>query len=178
MNGGDRGPGRHPEEPDELPKKSDDAQKLEGALGLIDGIFNRGKGGGTVDVPQGKTIFFDLSYNFAAAICYFPMLLCVVAPALWLYSEPKENEYLRFHSVQALMLFAAMIVLQTLIGTVASMFKILPGTMGIAFPILLRFVAAGVGFAWTLISLKQMLSVYKKREGRLFLLADQADNFV
>jgi uncharacterized membrane protein len=51
-----------------------------------------------------------MSYKTAALLCYLPYCCClidVIASVLWLATEPRENRFLRFHSLQGLLLFCA-----------------------------------------------------------------------
>lgn len=127
-------------------------------------------------IPPGKTMFFELKYNFAAALCYFPLALGILAPALWLYSEPRDNEYLRFHSIQGLILIGGMFLFWTVVGTISSILGFIP-LLGI-FSMLVSLLGGFVTFAYMFLSVKQMLAVYQGKRGRLPLIADFADQFV
>lgn len=127
-------------------------------------------------IPPGKTMFFELQYNFAAALCYFPMGLSILAPALWLYSEPRDNAYLRFHSIQALVLTGGMLIFWTVTGTISAIFDMIP-LFGI-FSMLVSLLSLFFSFGFVFISVKQMLAVYKGKRGRLPIVADFADRFV
>lgn len=127
-------------------------------------------------IPPGKTIFFELQYNFAAALCYFPLALSILAPGLWLYSEPRDNAYLRFHSIQGLMLIGVMFIFWTVIGTVSAILDMIP-FMGI-FSVLVSLLSLFISFSFLILTVKQMLAVYKGKRGRLPIIADFADRFV
>ena len=64
-----------------------------------------------------KTVLVELPYNLAAAVCYVPFVLNILAPLAWLYSEPKENRFVRFHAVQALALAVAFFLLIMVVNT-------------------------------------------------------------
>ena len=54
-------------------------------------------------VRKPKTKIMALDYKLAAILCYTPVLLIsVVAPIIWLKTEPRENRELRFHAIQGL----------------------------------------------------------------------------
>ena len=58
--------------------------------------------------PGGKTQTFGLDYNVAAMLCYLPPCLCCVdaiACLIWIFTEPKESRFVRFHAFQGLFLF-------------------------------------------------------------------------
>ncbi len=61
--------------------------------------------------PSGKTQMMQLDYKVAGLLCYLPVCcIQVIAPILWLATEPKENRFLRFHSIQSLLLFGVTVV--------------------------------------------------------------------
>lgn len=70
-----------------------------------------------------KTVVVELSYPIAAAVCY---ILNGIAPALWLYSEPKENRFVRYHAVQALSLILIYIACSVVLGTISSIISLIP----------------------------------------------------
>jgi uncharacterized membrane protein len=62
----------------------------------------------SLNVPstEGKTHIGSIDYNLAGVIAYVPILMVdVVSSILWLRTEPKSNKFLRFHSMQSLLLF-------------------------------------------------------------------------
>jgi uncharacterized membrane protein len=64
--------------------------------------------------PGGKTQVLGLDYNVAAMLCYALVILCclnVIPAIIFLVTEPKENRFLRFHALQALLLMAVGIVI-------------------------------------------------------------------
>lgn len=68
----------------------------------------------------GKTDVLEVDYNLAGLLCYAPLPpLNLIAAAIWLVTEPKDNKFLRFHAVQGLMffgVFAAACFINTLVG--------------------------------------------------------------
>lgn len=53
--------------------------------------------------PKPKTQVMALDYKLAAILCYTPILLVsVIAPIVFLKTEPRENRELRFHAIQGL----------------------------------------------------------------------------
>ena len=55
----------------------------------------------------GKTKTLGLDYSVAGLLAYLP-ICCIglIASLIWLFTEPKENKVLRFHSMQSLLLMA------------------------------------------------------------------------
>ncbi len=149
---------------------------LNSALGALGRFLNRGERD-LVEVPEGKTVMFDLNYNFAAALCYFPIALCILAPALWLKTESADNKYLRFHAIQGLCLAGIMIGIQVILGTLGKIIKFIP-LFNLVVPLLLALLGAVVSMIWGVICVKQMLRVYKRQTGRLPVIAKFADKWV
>ena len=146
---------------------------LSKALGAV-GQFLKGGAKDTVEIPEGTTEYFNLSYNFAAALCYFPVF---IAPFLWLKTESPDNKYLRFHCMQGLCLAGIMVGLQVILGTLGKIFGFIPG-LNLLLPLIFALIRGVIGLLWGVICLKQMLRVYKKQSGRLPLLAKFADRWV
>src|ERR1700676_4501326 len=58
-----------------------------------------------------------LDTNIAATLCYVPFLAVnLIAPAVWLVTEPKDNYFLRFHSAQAVVLTVGFLVVAVALG--------------------------------------------------------------
>ena len=59
----------------------------------------------------GKTKTLGLDYSVAGLLAYLPICcINVICSLIWLFTEPKENKVLRFHSMQSLLLMVAGIV--------------------------------------------------------------------
>src|ERR1044071_1174820 len=64
--------------------------------------------------PTDTTKVLNMKYNTAGLLCYIPTCCClinVIACILWLATEPRENRFLRFHSIQGLLLAGVWICL-------------------------------------------------------------------
>jgi len=62
--------------------------------------------------PSGKTQTLGLEYNVAAGVCYVPFcLLHLIAPIIWIATEPKTNKLVRLHAFQSLIGFALVVVM-------------------------------------------------------------------
>ena len=63
-----------------------------------------GMGGGG-PMPGGVTKVGGLTYNTAALLCYLPVLgINLISSLIWIFTEPKENKFLRFHAIQSLLI--------------------------------------------------------------------------
>jgi uncharacterized membrane protein len=164
------------EEPDSSPATNLTSVDAGKALEVIKQLAFGKRDNEPAVIPPGKTSFFDLQYNFAAALCYFPLGLSILAPALWLYSEPRDNEYIRFHSIQALIMTGAVFIFLTITGTISNILNFIP-FLGI-FSMLVSLLGGFVTFAYMFMCVKQMLAVYQGKRGRLPLISELADQWV
>ena len=77
--------------------------------GVGPGVYRGGDYRPPHDPSDGRTKALEFSYKSAAVFCYVPLCCCllnVIASALWLATEPKENRFVRFHALQGLLLAA------------------------------------------------------------------------
>jgi uncharacterized membrane protein len=86
----------------------------------------------------GKTKTLNLDYGVAAMLNYIPTCFCcinLVPCILWLATEPKENRFLRFHSIQGLLLFGVWVVVWILFTILGLIFGVstamMPGEGGL-----------------------------------------------
>ena len=108
-----------------------------------------------------------LNTNIAALLCYVPFLAVnLVAPAVWLGSEPKDNYFLRFHSAQSLVMIAGYVALAIVLG-ITSLIPLI----GIV-PHILSIVLTGAFF---LTSFFLMYASYNNRLVKLPLISDVAE---
>jgi len=72
--------------------------------------------------PTGKTQTLGLDYNIASGLCYLPVcLIHLIAPILWIATEPKTNKLVRLHAFQSLFgygLVIAVFIVGWIIGAV------------------------------------------------------------
>jgi uncharacterized membrane protein len=89
----------------------------------MDPMMQQGAGG--MPPGGGKTKTLGLGYNIAGLLCYLPV--CGIGPItslIWIFTEPKENKFLRFHAIQALLIYVTAVVLGvgfTCLGSVSAM---------------------------------------------------------
>ncbi|HMG35316.1 MAG TPA: hypothetical protein VKM94_15360 [Blastocatellia bacterium] len=108
------------------------------------GGYQQGGGYGGPPPPGStpeKTKVGNLDYNVAALLNYLPSCLCcinLVPCILWLATEPKENRFLRFHSIQGLLLFGVWVAIWIV-------FAILGAVLGVGS--MMAPSASGVGLA-------------------------------
>jgi len=78
---------------------------------------------------ESRTEKMSLSYDYAGAACYFPFF--PLASYFWLQNEAKSNEFLRFNSIQSMVLFVVWLVVAVFLGTARSIVEQIPYVGGI-----------------------------------------------
>lgn len=73
---------------------------------------------------ESRTEKGGLSYDYAGAACYFPFL--PLASYFWLQNEAKTNEFLRFNSIQSMVLFCIWLAVSVTLGTIRSVVEQIP----------------------------------------------------
>lgn len=66
----------------------------------------------------GKTQVLGLDYNIAGLLCYLPFvpMVALIASIVFLFTEPKENRFVRFHAIQSLFLNLCAMVIGVIAG--------------------------------------------------------------
>ena len=126
-------------------------------------------------VMSKKTVLVDITYNVAAAICYVPVLLNLVAPIAWLYSEPKDNRFVRYHAAQGLVLLAAYLVVIVVINTIASVLSFIP-MIGPMLGLVASLFGAVVFLAYVGICFRVGFDTFKGKPGKLPIIKDYIEN--
>lgn len=134
-----------------------------------------GRGTDTGLMPAGKTLFFDLNYNIAGALCYFPTVM--LASILWLATEKNEDKYLKFHSVQSLIMAVSWVAFNVVCGTITSILGFIPvvGPAISGFVWLLQFLVA---IAFWAVSFKTAYAIFNGKDAKLPVIAPIADRIV
>lgn len=124
----------------------------------------------------GKTISLNLDYGMAAVLCYCPIFaLNIIFSIVFLATEPQQSKFVRFHALQALMLFGSSVALcfASMLGTVLSFIPFIGG-----------LIAFGLGlFTWFYLGLTVFVSfflMYKannKEMTKLPILGHYADQY-
>jgi uncharacterized membrane protein len=124
----------------------------------------------------GKTKTLNMNYNTAALLCYIPTCCCLInlVPCiLWLATEPKENRFLRFHSVQGLLLFGVWIAIWIIFTILQVAFG-----MGMAFTPGTDMARAGGGLiiillrflVWVILLVVHIIGMVKANQGQIWKL--------
>ncbi len=127
-------------------------------------------------IPPGKTHFFEMEYNLAAALCYFP-ILGVAACVLWLRTESGDNKYLKFHAIQGILAFAGFMIVSVIAGTIEHILSAIP-VIGEGLGLILALIRAVIFFIYTGMSVMQFAAVKKGKSGKMPLIGNYTDNYV
>lgn len=135
--------------------------------------------------PSGKTKVLGLDNNVAAMLCYLPACLCcidLISSILWLATEPKENRFLRFHSLQGLMLFFVGLVINIVgrfLGVGISLSGRMAGGAGelgaAGASLLLFFVFLAIGLIFLIIHIIACVKAYQGQMWKLPIIGDIAE---
>lgn len=120
-----------------------------------------------------RTKVLDLDHKVAAVLCYTPiLLLSVIAPIVFLKTEPNTNKRLRFHAVQGLGLSIAAILLAVANSMMASLMF---GLFGFGALQLVGSLSSLISLAFLAAAGYGIYCVCKDKEYRLPFLAEIAD---
>lgn len=126
--------------------------------------------------PQ-KTQVLGLDSNVAGLLCYLH-ICCIglIASILWLVTEPKENKFLRFHSIQSLLLFGVMIIVWLIFWILGVGAAFSPsGAAEAGASILLILVQIVVGLIFLVVIIIGMIKAYQGQMWKLPIIGDIAD---
>lgn len=120
----------------------------------------------STEVSVGKTKVLNLDYKVAGLLCYLPIcavnLICSV---VILATEPKNNRFLRFHSIQSLALCGAYIVVGAAVWMITLSLVFVPFLSFIVSLVQLVWLVVTVIFVWKCISC--MIDAYHGRMSKL-----------
>ncbi len=95
---------------------------------------------------ESRTEKLNLSYDLAGAACYFPFM--PLASYFWLQNEAKTNDFLRFNSIQSLVMFCIWLAFGVVLGTIRAIVDQIPfvgAIIGILFLIIQIMISVGYG---------------------------------
>jgi len=119
-----------------------------------------------------------LNTNIAALLCYVPLAaINLIAPALWLVSEPKNNYFLRFHSAQALVLTLSYVGVAVVLFIGSTILHFIP-LIGSLFGLLTGLVGILVAGAFFLTSFFLMYAAFNNRLVKLPVIGALADRLL
>lgn len=119
---------------------------------------------------HGKSSVGDLDANVAALIAYIATWLS----GLIFFLMEKENRFVRFHAMQAILLGATAVVLSVVLGTMWSVTYYISWILGAMFGLICTLVGLGVLVAWIMC----MVKAYQGQLFKLPILGGIAENIV
>ncbi|PYP89372.1 MAG: hypothetical protein DMF61_03540 [Blastocatellia bacterium AA13] len=115
-------------------------------------------------------------------LCYLPACLCcidLISSILWLATEPKENRFLRFHSLQGLMLFFIGLVINIaarILGVGISVGGRMAGGAGaLGASLILVFFFFAIGLALLIVHIIACVKAYQGQMWKLPIIGDIAE---
>ena len=132
----------------------------------------------------GKTKTLGLDYSVAGLLAYLPICcIHVICSLIWLFTEPKENKVLRFHSMQSLLLVAAGIacavvfwILQiTLMAGASATGSGAVGGAAAGGSLLLFLVQLLLGAVWLILDIVAMVKAYQGQIWKIPVIGNIAD---
>lgn len=136
------------------------------------GGFGGGMGGGGDD-PKGKTAI-GMEANVASLISYLSLFCCFIIPLVFFFME-KENKFFRFHSIQAVLLSVAYLVIIGVLWVIATVFASIGGIASIL-GIVLYLGITVVGLAYLAGLIFGAIKAYQGERLKLPLIGDVAEN--
>ena len=122
---------------------------------------------------SGRTQVLALDYKIAALLCYAPIpFVCLIAPIVWLATEPKNNKQLRFHAVQALGIFVAALIFGVVNSVLTS---VLVGILGVGILWLVGPAQGLISLAFLGLMIYAMYQIWNDKPFKLPVLGDIAE---
>jgi uncharacterized membrane protein len=129
-------------------------------------------------LTTGKTKILDLDYKIAGVLCYLPVCaLNLIFSIVWLNSEPKENTFLRFNSLQSLVLTAGMVVAVIGVAAINLVLAAIP-FIGWALIFLGSPVLSLLGLAFLVLNIIAAVNAYQGKTFRIKYVCDIADKYM
>jgi uncharacterized membrane protein len=127
----------------------------------------------------GKTKVMNLDYNVAGLLAYLP-ICCInlIFSIIWIATEPKENRFLRFHSLQSLMLVIIGFVINFILYFFSAAATIAPGPGGAAAAAgwgLMSLLQLAFGLGWLIVCIIGCVKAYQGQMWKLPVIGDIAE---
>lgn len=117
----------------------------------------------------------NLSYDYAGAACYFPFL--PLASYFWLQNEAKTNEFLRFNSIQSLVLFCIWLACGVVLGTVRAVVDQIP-FVGAIIGILFLIIQIMISVLYGIGCIRLGFTTKAGKKAKVWLISKQVEEFM
>ena len=126
--------------------------------------------------PTGKTKVMNLDYNVAGMLAYLP-ICCInlIFSIIWLATEPKENRFLRFHSLQSLILIIVGFVVNMILYFFSAAAAFAPGPGGTAGWGLMSLLQLAFGLGFLVVCIIGCIKAYQGQMWKLPVIGDIAE---
>ena len=124
---------------------------------------------------ESRTEKLNLSYDLAGAACYFPFM--PLASYFWLQNEAKTNEFLRFNSIQSLVMFCIWLAFGVVLGTIRAIVDQIPfvgAIIGILFLIIQIMISVGYGIG----CIRLGFTTKAGKKAKIPILSKQIDEYM
>ncbi len=124
---------------------------------------------------ESRTEKMNLSYDLAGAACYFPFM--PLASYFWLQNEAKTNEFLRFNSIQSLVMFCIWLAFGVVLGTIRAIVDQIPfvgAIIGILFLIIQIMISVGYGIG----CIRLGFTTKAGKKAKIPILSKQIDEYM
>ncbi|MEN3333372.1 MAG: hypothetical protein V7641_2737 [Blastocatellia bacterium] len=133
-------------------------------------------GGNYPPPPEEKTKTLGMAYNVAAMLCYLPVCCAnLIFPIIWMATEPKENRFLRFHSLQALMLAGAGLIVCVLLFICGLIIGALPYSVAVAASLLLLIGEILLCILFLVLYIMGMVKAYQRQMWKMPIIGNIAE---
>lgn len=126
-----------------------------------------------IEQLSGRTNVMSLDYKVAALLCYAPIpLLCLIAPIVFLKTEPKSNKLVRFHAVQSLAIAVSSIAIGVANGVLMSL---LVSVFGFGILAIATPASSLISLGFLGLMIYGMYCIWTEKEFKLPVLGDIAE---
>lgn len=125
-------------------------------------------------LASNKTQVLSLDFNIAGLLCYVPF--GVIFAVIFLATEPKESRFVRFHSLQSVMLLALAIVFSIVLSIVGTIFSYVP-VIGWMLALLMIPVSLVVSLAFLVMAIIAMIKAYQNEMWKMPVISKLVENF-
>src|SRR5262245_18208996 len=126
--------------------------------------------------PTGKTKVMNLDYNVAGLLAYLP-ICCInlISSIIWIAMEPRENVFIRLHSIQSLILVVIGFVVNFILYFFSAAASVAPGAAGTAGWGLMILIQLAFGLGWLIVCIIGCIKAYQGQMWKLPVIGDIAE---
>jgi uncharacterized membrane protein len=142
-----------------------------------------GYGGGYPPPEGGKSKVLSLDNNIGGLLCYIPCCIGLVLSIIFLVTEPKENKFLRFHSLQNLLLTGVAVVVYGILFILGAVLVVGAGATGSTaggmaasgIGLILWLIEIGIGVCLLIVIIIACVKAYQNQMWKMPLIGNIAE---